>query len=153
MIDSKPFASLLRRMIAFLIDVVPITVAFFALFYFTTDFKQTVDRFFGENPTIEDRRQFLKERNLVRDVSGLTYILYAAALEASSMRGTFGKRMLGIQVVDSAGQRIRFRTAIGRNLSKMFSILPACIGCIAAFWSDKKQAWHDRIAGTYVTQR
>jgi uncharacterized RDD family membrane protein YckC len=99
----KPFGSVLRRFMALLIDVIPITLAFFALFYFTTDFKDTVDRFLDENRTIEDRRQFLKERNRVRNVSGFAYLLYAAVLEASAMRGTIGKRIFGLQVVDMTG--------------------------------------------------
>jgi uncharacterized RDD family membrane protein YckC len=151
--DLKPFASLGRRLVAFLIDVVPITAGFFALFYFTTDFGKTVDRFLAADRTIENRRQFIEERNRVRDVSGLAYLFYAAALEASRMQGTIGKRIVGIQVIDLAGRRIGFRRALGRNLSKMLSFLPAFIGCIAAFWSTTKQTWHDRVAKTYVTVR
>jgi uncharacterized RDD family membrane protein YckC len=149
----KPFASLGLRLLAFLIDVIPITAGFFALFYFTTDFRQTFDSFLAEDRTIEDRQQFLEERNRIRDVSGFVYLFYAAVLEASSMRGTLGKRIVGIQVVDVAGRRISFRRALGRNLSKMLSFLPAFIGCIAAFWSKTRQTWHDRLAMTYVTVR
>jgi len=149
--DSGPsFASFGRRLAAFLIDVLPITAALFFLFYFTTHFGETVDRYFEQPRNIEVRRKFLEERNRIRDLSGAVYLLYAAVLESSRLRGTLGKRLCGIRVVSLASTRISFGRALTRNVTKMVSILPAFIGCLAMLWSKTRQAWHDRVAQTYV---
>ena len=147
------FASVSRRAIAFLIDAVPITMALFFLFYFTTDFGETVDKFHSPDRTFEDRKNFLSERNKIRNLSGFIYLVYAGLCEGSKLQGTLGKRLLGIRVVDLHGKTLTRKRAFTRNISKMLSFLPAFIGCLAALWHKRKQAWHDRIAKTYVLEK
>lgn len=64
---------------------------------------------------------------------------------------TIGKKMLGIQVVDEKGQipsllKFLLRETIGKFISGIFLSL----GYLWMLWDDKKQTWHDKIAGTYV---
>ncbi|RYD92018.1 MAG: RDD family protein [Sphingobacteriales bacterium] len=49
------------------------------------------------------------------------YLLYHPTCEASNMRGSFGKMICKLAVVDSSGQRISFFHAVGRNLGKILS--------------------------------
>jgi uncharacterized RDD family membrane protein YckC len=151
-IGSIQIASLFRRFVAFLIDVLPITAAIYLFFYFTTDFKDIFDKYFSETRDLENARQFLIERNKIRDLTGLVYVLYAALLEGSFVEGTIGKRILGIRVVGRDGSKIGFLRAFSRNFAKIFSILPVFLGCIAAIRSNTRQAWHDKIAKTFVVR-
>jgi uncharacterized RDD family membrane protein YckC len=76
--------------------------------------------------------------------------LYFALFESSRLRGTPGKRALGLAVVDLNGQRISFGRASGRYFAKILSGLILGIGYIMAAFSEKKRALHDRLAETYV---
>jgi uncharacterized RDD family membrane protein YckC len=77
--------------------------------------------------------------------------IYSAWYEAS--RGaTIGKRWMGLQVVDEAGERISFLRASGRFLGKMISALPCFLGYVMAIFSSRGRALHDRLAGTRVVR-
>ena len=48
------------------------------------------------------------------------------------------------------GQRLRLGQSVVRYVSYILSMLPFFLGFFAVAWSDRRQAWHDRIAGTVV---
>jgi uncharacterized RDD family membrane protein YckC len=79
--------------------------------------------------------------------------LYYAFLESSAWQGTLGKKALGLEVTDLAGQRISFGRATGRHFAKIISGLILCIGFIMAGFTEKKQGLHDMIAGCLVIRR
>jgi uncharacterized RDD family membrane protein YckC len=79
--------------------------------------------------------------------------LYYAKLESSAKMGTFGKRIMGIQVTDLDGQRISFMKATVRFLVKVFLSGFFLIGYIMAAFTEKKQALHDILAGCIVIRR
>ena len=79
--------------------------------------------------------------------------LYPAAMEASSYRATLGKRMLGLRVVTLAGRQISFGQSLGRTFAKLISQAPFGLGFLLAAWTEKKQALHDKMAGTLVMKR
>lgn len=81
------------------------------------------------------------------------YYLYYAILESSPARATLGKRLFGLRVVDLNGRRLGFWQALGRNLSKAASQFIFGIGFLMAAWTEKKQALHDKMAGTLVMKR
>lgn len=67
---------------------------------------------------------------------------------------TPGKMMLGMRILDaqtgaapSAGQ------CIGRYFAYIVSTLPLLLGFIWVAFDDRKQAWHDKLAGTVVVWR
>jgi len=77
--------------------------------------------------------------------------LYHALMESSAWQATVGKRLLGLTVTDTAGQRISFGRASGRHFAKIISnLIPFEIGYIMAGFTDKKQALHDMIASCLV---
>jgi uncharacterized RDD family membrane protein YckC len=76
--------------------------------------------------------------------------LYSALLTSSSQGGTFGKRIMGLKVVDFAGNRLSFWHATIRFIAKIFAGLILFIGFFMIHYSEKKQGLHDRFAGTYV---
>ena len=78
--------------------------------------------------------------------------LYFALLESGKKQSTWGKRLLGIKVVDVNGGRISFARATGRFFSKMISYIIFYIGFIMAAFTGRKRALHDMIAQTYVVK-
>jgi uncharacterized RDD family membrane protein YckC len=63
---------------------------------------------------------------------------------------TPGKRLMGLRVVRDTGEAISFGTAFLRWVGYLISFLPLCIGFLWAGVDRRKQAWHDKIAGTVV---
>jgi uncharacterized RDD family membrane protein YckC len=78
-------------------------------------------------------------------------VAYYALMESSARQATLGKMAVGIKVGDAeTGGRISALNAVGRYLSKFISGIILCIGYIMAAFDPKKQALHDKIAGTIV---
>ncbi|NES73302.1 MAG: serine/threonine protein kinase, partial [Okeania sp. SIO2D1] len=91
----------------------------------------------------------------------LTFILfttilkwfYVTRLESLPIKATFGKRIMGIIVTDLNGNPISFARANGRYFAKTISLITLLIGFIMAAFTEKKQALHDKIAGTLVVKK
>jgi uncharacterized RDD family membrane protein YckC len=96
---------------------------------------------------------------------------YHAGMEASANQATLGKLALRLKVGKVNGERLSVGIAIGRYSIKTFLgiflivsymvptggpwitfliIVISCFGYLMAAWDKKKQALHDKIAGTYV---
>ena len=124
------YAGIWRRLAAFLIDILPITLLTAAVFSFFLGFD--FDR--------------------VRNISYIIWIVYSTVFEASPSQATFGKRLMGIKVIGDSGRPLGWATAIGRNIAKILSILPLGLGFIWLLFSKEQQTWHDMLARTYVTR-
>lgn len=81
------------------------------------------------------------------------HLLYFAWFESSRFQATPGKMLLGIIVTDTAGQRVSFLRALGRNLGKIISHWILNIGFIMAGITAKKQALHDMLADCLVVMK
>ena len=79
--------------------------------------------------------------------------LYYTLLESSEWQATLGKRALSMSVTDLNGNRISWGRANGRYWGKIISALILFIGFIMAAFTDKKQALHDKMAGTLVLNK
>lgn len=79
--------------------------------------------------------------------------LYKALMESSSQQATLGKMAIGIKVTDINGQRIGFWRASGRFFAQVFSSLSLGIGFIMAGFTKRRQALHDKVAGTLVVKK
>src|SRR5690606_8647254 len=85
-------------------------------------------------------------------LASLLSLLWFAAFEASPRRATPGKRALGLRVEDARGARIGFSRAALRHLAGTLSWLTLNLGHLLAALPPRRQALHDRIAGTRVLQ-
>lgn len=141
-----------RRMIAFLFDTIPIVLGVATIYYFFTDFNETLQAFFKSPRDPVVRGEFLTQRNQIRNISFVVYLFYCVFLEYSPLQGTPGKRLMGLKVVDYHGGRLSLNQALSRNFSKSLSALPLSLGFLWTLWSPKKQAWHDSLAKTYVVR-
>ena len=64
---------------------------------------------------------------------------------------TPGKSLMKIRVVKKDGTPIDDATAIVRYIGYYVSCI-IVIGILWAFWDDKKQGWHDKVANTLVVK-
>ncbi len=64
---------------------------------------------------------------------------------------TLGKMAMHIRVVKKDGTQIDDATAIIRYIGYYISCI-IVIGVLWAFWDDKKQGWHDKVANTLVVK-
>jgi len=79
--------------------------------------------------------------------------LYFSLMESSAKQATLGKMALGLKVTDLSGQRISFINATGRYFGKILSGIILLIGYLMVLWDDKRQALHDKLAGTLVVKK
>lgn len=79
--------------------------------------------------------------------------LYYALQESSYKQATIGKQAVGLIVTDLSGEPITFRKATIRYFSHLISSLTLGIGYIMAAFTQRKQALHDKIAGTLVLKK
>ncbi len=142
-----------RRLVAFLIDIIPIVVALALFAYLFLGFDVVMRRYFNNIHDLEAKGEFLFQRNLIRNASLIVWIIYCIIMESSGIHATIGKRAVGAMVVSEGGLPLTFRQALLRNISKILSVLPLFIGCLWAAFSKKHQTWHDKIANTYVVHR
>ncbi len=151
--SSEPRAGFPVRLVANLIDILPLSFAIAAVYYVLLGFGDTLSRYFEARDDIEARFAFLRQRNQIQNLTFLIYIVYSSLMESSSWQATLGKKLLGLRVTDLYGNRLSIGQAFGRNLSKIISSLPCALGYLWAIWSPTKQAWHDSIAKALVIKR
>jgi uncharacterized RDD family membrane protein YckC len=78
--------------------------------------------------------------------------LYFAGMEGSALRATLGKLVVGVKVTTLDGQRIGFGRATARLLAKLLSLALLGFGFVLAGLDARKQALHDKAAGTLVVR-
>jgi len=76
--------------------------------------------------------------------------LYHALAEATSWQGTPGKRLLGLKVIGPSGRRASFFRTLPRFVAKLVSLAALGLGGFMILGNHRRQALHDRIAGTRV---
>ena len=79
--------------------------------------------------------------------------LYFTLFESSLRQATPGKQILNINVTNSSQEKISLFRANIRYFAKVLSIVPLMMGYIIAVFTSRKQALHDKIAGTFIIQR
>jgi uncharacterized RDD family membrane protein YckC len=141
--DKSHFGSFWRRFGAIMIDGLVVNAiqliwlipAMFAGYVLAADDVESINKAFGVMPTI---------------IGTITGLLYVPLMHSSKYQATLGKKWLGMKVVDTNGQRISIARAYGRYFATFLSSLTLCIGYVMVFFTERRQALHDKIAGTYV---
>ena len=78
------------------------------------------------------------------------HFLYSSLLISSKWQATLGMRGLGMKVVDYEGQPVDFPKAAIRYAASLLSVITLGFGFLMIAFTDRKQALHDKIAGTLV---
>ena len=86
---------------------------------------------------------------------GFFPVLYGYWYIATSLGGGWGKRLLGLRIVnEGTGQRPGFGSGLVRVLVTLaFGLgggLISLVDHLSMLWHDDKQTWHDSAAGTVV---
>ena len=137
---KKSYGGFWKRVIAYLIDA--FIIAFPVTMIFGTVIPQTM---MTEN--IQVTSVAVSMPQVIMLVASWVYF---AGLESSVWQATVGKKLLGMQVTDTSGERIDFIKATIRYFAKILSSFILMIGFIIVAFTAKKQGLHDFIAGTLV---
>jgi uncharacterized RDD family membrane protein YckC len=78
------------------------------------------------------------------------WLFYGPIMESSAWQGTVGKRVCGLAVTDTHGERITFGRAVVRLLAKVLSLMALGIGFLMIAFQPRKRGLHDILAGTLV---
>ena len=93
-------------------------------------------------------------------ILGLAYLatfvlpfVYFTVMHGGERGQTYGKRALGIRVVDQNGGRIGYGSAFGRYaITFLFGlfVLPVVLDYLWPVWDRRNQALHDKVASSLV---
>lgn len=137
-VKAISYAGFWKRVAAWFIDVIILSVIMylFALIFFTNE---------TANASV------LRGKYLFWGI--IIAWIYYTLMESSAKQGTIGKIFLGIKVIDLNGNRIGFGKANGRYFGKFLSSIIIGIGYIMVAFTQKKQGFHDIMAGCLVVNR
>ena len=153
-------ASVWRRAIAFAIDIFIVVVLFSLLIAFLNwalqipvEYSLFEGRGISVKMTDYVKENFYKLVVIYSLAKLLIVTLYFAGSESSRWQATVGKKLLRIRVGDFEGKRISFGKAFLRLFGKWISGQILLIGYLLAFFTKRKQALHDFLAGTFVFEK
>ena len=145
-LPKKKYAGFWRRVLAALIDSIPIIIIGFVIAVGSS--------------LLYDHLYFEMDYNYdtANVISFIVFIpafivsiwLYSALMESSALQATLGKLVTRIIVTDVKGKRISFGKATARFFGKIISVLTIGIGFIMVGITRKKQGLHDKMAGCLV---
>lgn len=140
-------ASFWWRLLAFFIDLFLIS---FLLSFLITVFDPKLIKVLDPK-LIMNTTKFYAERQIISYLTFGVFILYNTLFEASGLKGTLGKKLCKLVVVDGDGVGPTFFMSLSRNLGKgitMYFLFG--IGFLSIFWSQYRQGMHDYLAKTFV---
>jgi len=139
-----------RRMMAFFIDKI--------ILFFTSMFILFIGVLALSIRFLSHYREFLPER--LAEVTVTFVFLYLLMTAFISMLyftyfhgttgQTFGKKIFGLQVVQSTGEKMTLGVGFLRWVGYIISGIVFYLGFIWIAFDGKKQGWHDKIADTVV---
>ena len=137
------YAGFISRLIAYGIDVAIITVTLIL----TTWLVNTVLVLFGLDD-LAALETFLKI--LLSSLFALLFSLGYFVLFWSVASQTPGKTLMGLRIVTTGGDPLTFGRAVRRVLGYILSTFVLFLGFVWILADDRRQGWHDKIAGTFV---
>ena len=169
------YADVLPRVIAFLIDVVIVSILavivniVFYMLVISINSPSMINTLLKSPSLTDATTQLIALFNrlnghpdssvalLMNGLNGALLVLiawlYFAGAESSTTQATTGKQWLGIKVANSRGQRISLGRATLRFAIKLLSLTLLGLPLLLAFGSDQHQSLHDRISRTFVVKR
>jgi uncharacterized RDD family membrane protein YckC len=139
-----------KRLFAFILDNLIMIPVFLFILIIITFFA-----FVFKDPTVNDLTD--NETFFIFLIGFSTYFIICAKMESSKWRGTFGKRILKLQITDREGHPISFVRALGRNLLRAVTgysylfFLPLIIQIFR--FKKTKKLFHDQLSSTVIGER
>lgn len=134
-----------KRAVAFFLDQFLVLFSSFFLFYFIVALidSESLD------PSNESDPFMLP--------AFIFYFIVCAVMESSKLRGTFGKRIMKLQITDRGGEPISFFRALWRNITRVIVaysyvlIIPLIIQIVR--FRKTKKLFHDQLSSTVIGER
>jgi len=84
----------------------------------------------------------------------IIFVTYNILFELMPTRGTIGKRLFSMRVVDEDGDRLTFIRSLVRSIGLLtgFNIFGLIIAIVSFFLSKNRQAWYEQVTKTYVVR-
>ena len=149
----SPFKGFWIRLVAAIIDVILVSIAFFVfVILFMVVFGGLGGLLGGEEGAFgAGIMGFL----LAILVFTIFQLLYKPLMEASEFQGTLGKYMLGMKVVKANGERLDMGTSFVRSIVYLvcMALMSLVVPVLAFFmigFTEQKQGLHDIVAKTFV---
>lgn len=147
-----PYAGFISRTMAFVVDLVVITL----ITFLATTITGIIAQFFDlglTHITLPDQTTVTPLQALVTLIAGLfqmffglIYFLFFWVLVGF----TPGMGLLGLRVVRCDRQRLGLGRAIGRYIGYWVSFIFLGLGFVWILLDRRRQGWHDKLAGTCV---
>jgi uncharacterized RDD family membrane protein YckC len=158
--------SYILRLPAFIIDsiIVILTTELLAFILFPDFMARIMNIFtisFLTDPKLaENMLKYRNEMLIIQVTIFVVTTLYHSLCESSRMRGSVGKYILGLAVVDHLGYALSFGQAIFRNIGKIiYDVISFALGPLAflfylkMIWSVRHQAIHDQFSGCFIVKK
>ena len=145
-----PYATNGNRFLAFMLDVLPITLLAFLIYYFFFDFDVALEVYLENKGDVEMRKSFILERNKVRNLSLIIWVVYGSIMDGTKWQGTHGKKIMNLHVADEFGLKLSLADSFKRNFGKLISVIPLFIGVFWVFFDKKKRTLHDKFVNTLL---
>jgi uncharacterized RDD family membrane protein YckC len=142
-------AGFFSRFEAFVIDLVILSI----IQLVSSAFIQAFLRFFRLTGLVQNVIDYLQNSGVELVGGSIVFALFVIGYFAffwSLVGFTPGKAVLGLRVVKRDGVKISFFRALLRFFMYWISAIPLFLGFLWVLWDPKRQAWHDKIAGTQV---
>jgi len=155
------------RLPAFILDLIPVffgTSIFLSIFFQNyLQSLETIDPMIAVHDKLKAQEFYAHHYpEIFLVVFSFIFIMfvYHTLCETTRMRGSVGKYIFGLAVVDDLGYSLTFGQAAGRNLGKLtYELLfiliniPACLLLLSIPFTAMHQALHDRMAGCFVVKK
>ena len=141
-IASTIYASSGKRFLAYLIDVVIFQILFGTVYFIISLFTLTTES--GAFPSI-----LIILSIVAYFLAGFFYYAYFHATK----KKTFGKHLLGIELVQADGKNISFGKACLRFFIKSISFIFLFLPFLPILFNKQKQALHDMVPNTIVIRK
>jgi len=143
-------AGFISRAIAFVLDLVVMSIAVVAAIALV----EAVLGFFTLYGLVGQR---VVQSSPFRDAVVAVIALIGAGIAIGYPVGSWvllgqtpGKLLMGLRVARINGQPLTIRRALLRYLGYWLSAIPLGLGFLWVLVDDRRQCWHDKLAGTYV---
>jgi len=144
------YAGFVTRAIAFIIDIVAMAIAIIVVIALL----QAVLGFFTLYGLLGQR---IVNSAQFQAIVSVAIIILGAAIAIGYPVGfwvmlgqTPGQWLLGVRIVRVTGKPLTVRRALLRYLGYWLSAIPLGLGFLWVLVDDRRQGWHDKLAGTYV---
>jgi len=145
----------LKRLLAYLIDITPITILVFYFFISYTSYSSLFQDYLNlaESGALDMTKldpNFIRYTNQINMIVVVIFGLYSAYSETTSWQGTFGKKLLNMKVGNEIGEPLDGGTAFKRNVMKIIVLSALPLLMLWVLFDKKNRGPYDVIAKTLV---